>query len=116
MIQNYLDFMEIAKKDYKDFVTDATFSIEKLRLDLIDGITIDIRFPVHNKLFFHWMRGNDMFRVDTAPHHPSLESFPRHVHYEREDNAIEDNITGTIDDPISRFTRFMDWVRQGINT
>jgi hypothetical protein len=34
-----------------------------------------------------------MYRIDTAPHHTNLATFPSHCHYEMENNIIEDKWT-----------------------
>ncbi len=114
MLQRYLDFAKVVSLYFKDIVSVTDISVEKLRLKVIDGSVIDIRFPVLDKFSFHWMRGEKIYRIDTAPHHPNLKTAPRHVHYEREDDVREDIITGNIDDPVERFKSFLDWVRNAL--
>ena len=34
-----------------------------------------------------------MIRIDTAPHHRQLSTYPRHMHIGKEDNVVVDSIT-----------------------
>ncbi len=39
------------------------------------------------------MRDNEMIRIDTAPHHRQLLTYPRHMHIGKEDDVVEDSVT-----------------------
>ena len=64
-----------------------------MRLVFIDGFFLDIRYPVDSKYSFHWQRDDEMIRIDTAPHHRQLSTYPRHMHIGKEDHVIEDTVT-----------------------
>ncbi|NJD52481.1 MAG: hypothetical protein FIB07_06380 [Candidatus Methanoperedens sp.] len=66
---------------------------DKVRLVFVDGSYMDIRYPVDSKYSFHWQREDEMIRIDTAPHHRKLSTFPRHMHIGKEENVVEDSIT-----------------------
>ena len=66
---------------------------DKVRLVFIDGSFMDIRYPVDSKYSFHWQRDNEMIRIDTAPHHRQLSTYPRHMHIGKEDDVVEDTVT-----------------------
>ncbi len=66
---------------------------DKVRLVFIDGSFMDIRYPVDSKYSFHWQRDNEMIRIDTAPHHRRLSTYPRHMHIGKEDDVVEDTVT-----------------------
>ncbi|CAG0983647.1 hypothetical protein METP3_02229 [Methanosarcinales archaeon] len=34
-----------------------------------------------------------MIRIDTAPHHRKLSTFPRHMHIGKKENVVEDSVT-----------------------
>lgn len=53
---------------------------DKVRLFFVDSSYMDIRYPVDSKYSFHWQRNDEMIRIDTAPHHRQLSTFPRHMH------------------------------------
>ncbi|MDI6886861.1 MAG: DUF6516 family protein, partial [archaeon] len=94
-----------------DIVMDAELHADKVRLILIDGSWIDVRYPVEDKFSFHWQRGDKIYRIDTAPHHKGMRSFPKHIHFGSEDNVIEDDVSEENVSPEENFKRFMEWVR-----
>jgi hypothetical protein len=66
---------------------------DKVRLVFIDDSYMDIRYPVDSKYSFHWQRRDEMIRIDTAPHHSQLSTYPRNIHMGKENNIVEDTIT-----------------------
>jgi hypothetical protein len=66
------------------------FGLYRYRLDLTNGDLLEAfeRFRVHagqveiSKYSFHWQNQNRQLiaRWDTAPHHPTLPTFPHHIH------------------------------------
>lgn len=54
---------------------------------------MDIRYPVDSKYSFHWQSGHEILRIDTAPHHRNLSTYPRHMHAGTEENVVEDTVT-----------------------
>ena len=66
---------------------------DKVRLVFGDGSYMDIRYPVDSKYSFHWQRDDEMIRIDTAPHHRQLSTYPRHMHIGKEENVVEDSLT-----------------------
>jgi len=106
-----LSFVRILEEEFSDIVENVELHPDKLRITLIDRSWIEIRYPVENKFSFHWQRGEKIYRIDTAPHHRHIKTFPRHIHFGSEDNVIEDFITkGTR--PEDDFRAFMSWVRE----
>lgn len=83
---------------------------DRVRLVFIDGSYMDIRYPVDSKYSFHWQREDEMMRIDTAPHHRKLLSFPRHMHIRKEEDVVEDSITdicNTIEDNVMCVLKFV---------
>lgn len=66
---------------------------DKVRLVFVDGSYMDIRYPVDSKYSFHWQREDEIIRIDTAPYHRQLSTYPRHMHNGKEDVVIEDSVT-----------------------
>ncbi|CAD6495159.1 MAG: hypothetical protein EMLJLAPB_01251 [Candidatus Argoarchaeum ethanivorans] len=84
---------------------------DKVRLIFIDGSYMDIRYPCDTKYSFHWQRKNEIFRIDTAPHHRKLSTYPRHVHAGKEDCVVEDTVTrinNTIEENVRCVLEFVD--------
>jgi hypothetical protein len=104
---------EIATKEFGDIVVKAeTLHAVRLRLRLIDSSIIDILYPKPDKYSFNWRQKDRTFRINTAPHHPEIASFPRHLHYETEERILEDTITTLSASPEQNFRRVLEWVRK----
>ncbi len=56
MFRRYLAFLKIAKDEFSDIVVDAELRVDRIRLILIDGSLIDVRYPMADKFSFHWQR------------------------------------------------------------
>jgi hypothetical protein len=69
-------FLQIARDEFSDIVVDAELYADRVRLILIEGSWIDIRYPVEGKFSFHWQRDDTIYRIDTAPHHKGIKTFP----------------------------------------
>jgi hypothetical protein len=83
-----------AEEHFSDILSEAPIIYsDKVRLVLIDGSYMDIRYPVDSKYSFHWERENEIIRIDTAPHHRQLSTYPRHMHIGKEENVVEDSVT-----------------------
>ncbi len=52
-----------------------------------------IRYPVDSKYSFHWQLKDEIIRIDTAPYHRQVSTYPRHMHIGKEDNVVEDSVT-----------------------
>jgi hypothetical protein len=112
MFRRYVSFLKIAKDEFSDLVVTAELHADRVRLILIDGSLIDVRYPVKDKFSLHWQRDDRIYRIDTAPHHKGLVTFPRHIHFGSEDNVVEDSVLGECDSPEENFKEFMNWVNE----
>ena len=82
----------------------------KVRINFIDGTYMDIRYPVDSKYSFHWQLDDEIIRIDTAPHHREIATYPRHVHIEKEENVGEDKVTeleNTIEENVCAVLKFV---------
>ena len=114
MLLRYLTFLKIVGDEYSDVVADATLYPDRLKLILVDGSWIEVRYPVEHKFSFHWQRGERVYRIDTAPHHREVRTYPRHIHLGSEDNVVEDFVTERATSPEENFRKFMAWVRENL--
>ncbi len=73
--------------------------IYRIRITLSDGgllemmervLESDMGYCKTTTYSFHWQdrNGSLVRRWDNAPHHPELDSFPYHIHVEREANVV----------------------------
>lgn len=111
-IQELSDIVrEIVERTCADVVTKVETLDDCVRIFLEDESVVDIRYPCRTKYSFHWQRKDKMYRVDTAPHHRDLASYPRHIHYGKEGNVIEDTITDGEATPAENIEAVMEWIR-----
>lgn len=104
--------LKIATEEFRDAVVKAeTLHAVRLKLLLIDGSTLHVLYPKPGKYSFHWRQKGRIFRINTAPHHREIATFPRHLHYETEERIAEDTITTLSASPEENFRRVLEWVR-----
>jgi len=86
---------QCAEEHFSEILSEAPIIFsDKVRLVFIDGSYMDIRYPVDSKYSFHWQLEDEMMiRIDTAPHHSQLSTYPRHMHVGKEGFVVEDSIT-----------------------
>ena len=53
---------------------------DAVTLEFDGGLTVQARFAGNDEYSIEWQRGARQFRIDTAPLHRGLESFPNHFH------------------------------------
>ena len=53
---------------------------DAVTLEFADGVTVQARFAGRDEYSIEWQRAARRFRIDTAPLHPGLASFPNHFH------------------------------------
>ncbi len=96
MQELYKKFTEIATKEIGKFIVDIRIISSreskgsvKLRCYLKDSSFIDIYVSQSGKFSFHLERrmvDGIFYRVDNAPDHPEIETFPYHLHSGNEEN------------------------------
>ncbi len=102
---------QCARVNFPDILSEAPIIYsDKVRLVFVDGSYMDIRYPVDSKYSFHWQFKDEIIRIDTAPHHRQLLTYPRHMHIGKEDCVVEDSITkidNTIEENVKCILRFV---------
>jgi len=111
MFHRYLAFLKLATDEFSDIIANAELYADRIRLILIDDSWIEVRYPVLDKFSFHWQRGERIYRIDTAPHHKGITTFPRHIHFGSEDNVLADDVLEANVSPEANFRNFMAWVK-----
>ena len=100
-------FADIAKKEFNWILkTKPIITETKLRLILKDDSFIEIRYPLETEYSFHWQSNHKILRVNTAPDHKEIKTFPRHIH--ENFDIKEDTITDFKFSPEENFRRFME--------
>lgn len=47
---------------------------------LDNGVTLEVRYAAPDAYSIHWRQGDAALRIDTAPTHRGLATFPNHLH------------------------------------
>ena len=53
---------------------------DALTLRLMNGVAIELRFADEQEYAVSWQWGDAQMKIDTAPLHPDLATFPNHLH------------------------------------
>ena len=94
MMHRLIVIARCAEEHFSDIIIEAPIIFsDKVRLLFIDGSFMDIRYPVDSKYSFHWQLEDEIIRIDTAPHHRQVSTYPRHMHIGKEENVVEDSVT-----------------------
>ncbi|QDX82175.1 hypothetical protein B9N43_13535 [Denitratisoma sp. DHT3] len=59
---------------------------DALRLNFDNGVEMEVRYPLSDAYAIAWRWGEAELRIDTAPLHPELATFPNHLH--RDDGSL----------------------------
>ncbi|MEA3442827.1 MAG: DUF6516 family protein [Chloroflexota bacterium] len=112
--------LELAKKKFPDILDhgEVLHSVSgqplKLRLNIIDGSTVDVFYSAKGKYSYHWERrivNGSIFRHDNAPHKrwKQIKTFPKHLHRGSEDGGEESYLS---DDPYRAIEEFLSFIRR----
>jgi len=104
----------VASDEFADILSEPPRVIGvRLRLYLVDGSFLDVRYPTDDEYSFHWQVEDKLYRINNAPHHPG-PTFPRHVHMGTEENIVPDEITSPSAGPEENLKLVMNWIRKQI--
>ena len=104
----YSRIENILESHFDDRINNVSYNIRgRLRVLFTNGAVLDVRYPTDTSYSFYLNYSSKTFRIDTAPHHEEIGTFPNHCHYEIDDNiivdewtspdnSIEDNVMGLI--------------------
>ncbi|HEY9380820.1 MAG TPA: DUF6516 family protein [Burkholderiales bacterium] len=77
----HLDLKEKIDAHYADRL-DAPVQLaqDALTLRLANGVAVELRFASEQEYAMAWQWGDAQLKIDTAPLHPDLATFPNHLH------------------------------------
>jgi hypothetical protein len=55
-------------------------NLDAITVALDNGVEIELRFASAEEYVLHWRWGEAELRIDTAPIHPDIATFPNHLH------------------------------------
>jgi len=102
---------EVAQNEFSGFLRgDPILMLDRLRLVLVDGSFLDVRYPTRTKYSFHWQKKTGLVRINTAEHHPDISTFPRRIHLD-ERTAVPDNVTRLENLPEQNLRSVLSWIK-----
>lgn len=82
---------------------------DALLVFLANGVVAELRYFDPGEYSLQWLWGDAEFRIDTAPVHRGLDTFPNHFHG-TDGLAVADFVTVHGDEPWMNVRRFLDAV------
>lgn len=100
------------ERRYADALTEPVqVRQDALLLALHNGVAMELRFGAAHEYAIAWRWGDAELRIDTAPLHPQLATFPNHLH-DAEGKACADPLTNPLREPWHNVRTVIDavWV------
>ena len=89
----HLDLKEKIDAHYADRLqAPVQLAQDALTLRLTNDVVIEVRFASEQEYAVSWQWGDARLKIDTAPLHPDLATFPNHLH-DADDTLRADPIT-----------------------
>jgi hypothetical protein len=106
----------VAEEEFSSLLREQPIVLpDRLRLVLVAGSFLDVRYPTPTKYSFHWQTKDRSVRINTAEHHPDLPTFPRHIHF-GEETVLPDNLTKLENSPEQNLRNVLSWIKQELAT
>ena len=81
------------EKEYAEHLSrEVAMLQDALRLTFDNGVEAELRYVDPEAYSLCWLWGDAEFRIDTAPLHSGLKTFPNHLH-DAEGNIVDDPLT-----------------------
>ncbi len=71
---------------------------DALLIELDSGVFVELRYLNPQEYSIGWIWGEAEFRIDTAPLHPQLNTYPNHLH-DDSGNILSDPLTSLANEP-----------------
>lgn len=85
-----------------------------LVLTIKDNSILEVRYPKPEEYSFNWVHHQKGFRIDTAPGHRDLGTFPNHLHQGNE--VIPDPVTAIGNSPTENLGEVLVFLEQQLKT
>ena len=97
----------IAVQYAKDLQSEPVLSQDALTVSFCNGLVVELRYLNPDEYSIQWLWGEALLRIDTAPVHPHLATFPHHFHSADNDVKI-DTLTCPGRDPWQNVRSLLD--------
>ena len=84
----------------------------RIRISFGEGKFLDIRYPRDDSYSFHFQSMDNEYRIDCAPHHNSLGTFPNHFH--KNDDILDDRWTDPQNSLSENLEGLANWIKDEI--
>ena len=89
----HLELSDAIVSNYGEHLLDAPeVSHDAILVRFTSGLSVECRFANKDEYSVAWQWQNKLFRIDTAPVHSDLDTFPNHLHL-HDGVAISDPLT-----------------------
>jgi hypothetical protein len=112
LVLRFLGFARTARDEFSDIIKGMEVFDDRLKLVFSDGSVMTVMYPTEEKYSFHWQRADGIIRVDTAPHHHGVKTFPNHIHYGAEKDVRDDTVTDPSNPPEENFRRVLTFCKE----
>lgn len=99
----------IAARFGGDLAADPRLSQDALTVQFTSGLALELRFASAEEYAINWVWGDAELRIDTAPLHSGLATFPNHLH-DHEGACRADPLTRPGRDPWENVERVLEAV------
>lgn len=104
----HLELKQEIENRYRDHIPDGiTLNQDALVVLLDNGVAVEIRYLDPEEYSIGWVWGEAELRIDTAPVHQGVGTFPNHLH-DAEGNVLEDRVTRPGRPPWENVRRLLD--------
>lgn len=104
----HLDLKEKIESRYGERLPGGvTLAQDALIAAFEDGLTVEVRYANAHEYSIAWRWGEALLRIDTAPVHPGLATFPNHLH-DAEGKVDPDPLTVPGQEPWENLCRVLD--------
>lgn len=111
--ERLLRLANLAVGEFNDIMAKEPLVLtDRIRLFFRDNSFMDIRYPVDRDYSFHWQRRGATYRINTAPDHLEIETYPRHMHDGSEEKVVPDTLTSLDNTPEQNLRSVLSWVRK----
>ena len=108
----HLHLKEVIEDDLFDILREeVTLHQDALIVALSNGVDIELRFCDDDAYSINWRWGDASCRIDTAPLHPELATFPNH-HHDMDGCLRADPVTRPGDSAWSNVQRLLQTLSQ----
>lgn len=104
----HIDLKVAIDRHFADrLAADTQLAQDAIVVRLNNGVTLELRYAGPDEYAFNWQWGDARLRIDTAPLHEELATFPNHLH-DADDAVRADPITRTDRDAWDNTRRLLE--------